>query len=54
MGKIKRTYSVTAEVDRKLGALAEAARRDKSAQLCVLVEEAHRRMVEEKKTQPTE
>jgi len=45
-GTIKRTYVITPAVDRKLAELAKSARRDKSAQLCVLVERAHAAMVE--------
>jgi len=41
---IKRTYVVTREIDRKLETLARVARRNKSAQLCALIEQAYKRM----------
>ncbi len=42
--KIKRTYSITKSVDRKLSELAKAGERDKSAQVRVLVNEAYRKL----------
>jgi len=51
--RIKRTYTVTPDVDRKLETLAKAADRDKSAQLRVLVSEAYERM-QQKQAQPAE
>ena len=49
--RIKRTYVVTREIDRKLAEMARKARRDKSAHLCVLIEQAYRERVQ---AQPTE
>ena len=49
--RIKRTYVVTQEIDRKLAEMARKARRDKSAQLCALIERAYR---EREQAQPSE
>jgi len=52
--RIKRTYTVTKAVDTKLGELAKAGERDKSAQLRVLVNDAYRKMQALEQAHPSE